>query len=360
MRILIVDDNQIALTLLSTALSQAGHQVDQAHNGDEALEWVRKGVHRLIISDWDMPMMDGLTLCRKVRAMSVSYIYFMLLTAHNSSNDIVEGLSAGADDFIVKPFKPAELLLRVRTGERLLSLETRDIAIFSMAKLAESRDKDTGRHLERVRCYSQMLARHLLNHSRYQDEIDDSFVRLIYETSPLHDIGKVGIPDRILLKPGRLTDEEFQVMQSHTLLGQETLDAALKKYPEAQFLRFARDILAYHHERFDGTGYPYGLVGNEIPLCARIVALADVYDALTSKRVYKPALSHQEAVLTIESASGSHFDPEIVRAFLEIAHEFDETRIELADDARKPMDLPVSPAVDAELSLSRLLMMSQS
>jgi putative two-component system response regulator len=331
MRILIVDDNDFALALLASALRRAGHEVDQAHNGDEAIEWVRRGVHRLIISDWDMPLMDGLTLCRKVRSMSTNYIYFMLLTAHDSSNDIVEGLSAGADDFIVKPFKPAELLLRVRTGERLLSLEMRDVTIFSMAKLAESRDKETGQHLERVRSYSRMLARQLMEHSPYRDQIDDAFVRLIHETSPLHDIGKVGIPDSILLKPGKLTPEEFEVMQTHTVLGQETLDAALDKYPDAQFLRFARDIVACHHERFDGTGYPNGLSGQDIPLCARIVAVADVYDALTSKRIYKPALTHEKATEMIASSSGSHFDPEIVRAFLAIAGEFEISQRELAD-----------------------------
>jgi putative two-component system response regulator len=275
--------------------------------------------------------MDGLTLCRKVRAMSVNYIYFMLLTAHDNTADIVEGLSVGADDFIVKPFRSAELLLRVRTGERLLSLETRDIAIFAMAKLAESRDKETGLHLERVRCYSQMLARQLMVDSAYRNQIDDGFVRLVYETSPLHDIGKVGIPDSILLKPGILTPEEFEVMKTHTLLGKDTLDAALEKYPEAQFLRFACDIVACHHERYDGHGYPHQLKGDEIPLCARVVAVADVYDALTSKRVYKEALSHEEARQTIASESGSHFDPEIVRAFLVVADEFAEISGNLAD-----------------------------
>ena len=332
MRILIVDDNDIALGLLETALRKAGHQVDQARNGDEALEWVRKGVHRLIISDWDMPLMDGLTLCRKVREMSVNSIYFMLLTAHQNTADIVEGLSVGADDFIVKPFRSAELLLRVRTGERLLSLETRDIAIFAMAKLAESRDKETGHHLERVRCYSQMLARQLMANSAYQDEIDEGFVRLMYETSPLHDIGKVGIPDSILLKPGKLTHEEFEIIKTPTLLGKETLVAALEKYPEAQFLRFACDIVACHHERYDGTGYPHQLKGDDIPLCARVVALADVYDALTSKRVYKDAISHEESKQIILSSSGSHFDPEIVRAFLAIADDFAAICREHADE----------------------------
>jgi putative two-component system response regulator len=283
--------------------------------------------------------MDGLALCRKVRAMASTYIYFIVLTAHDSTGDIVEGLSAGADDFITKPFKTSELLLRVRTGERLLSLETRDIAIFAMAKLADSRDKETGMHLERVRCYSQMLARWLMEHSAYKGQIDDGFVRLVYETSPLHDIGKVGIPDSILLKPGRLTPEEFEVMQTHTLIGEQTLTAALEKYPEAQFLRFACEIVACHHERWDGSGYPRGLAGEQIPLCARIVALADVYDALTSKRVYKAAMTHDEAKRIIAEGAGNHFDPEIVRSFLALAEEFAETRRHLADE---PQELSVA------------------
>ncbi len=357
MRILIVDDNDIALGLLEMALRKGGHRVDQARNGDEALEWMRKGVHRLIISDWDMPLMNGLTLCRKVRAMSVNYIYFIMLTAHHNTADIVEGLSSGADDFIVKPFRAAELLLRVRIGERLLSLETRDMAIFAMAKLAESRDKETGQHLERVRSYSQMLARQLMADSAFPDQIDDGFVRLIYETSPLHDIGKVGIPDSILLKPGKLTPEEFTVMKTHTLLGKETLEAALEKYPEAQFLRFACDIVAHHHERYDGTGYPDQLKGNDIPLCARVVAVADVYDALTTKRVYKDAMSHEQSRQIIAEGSGNHFDPQVVRAFLAIADDFAAVRRDHADGptVSLPPAICASPNVELQSILPRQL-----
>jgi putative two-component system response regulator len=151
MRVLIVDDSPIALSLLERALEKAGHQVDAVGSGEEALEWVRQGVHRLIISDWDMPRLDGPTLCEKVRKLSTSYVYFILLTSHRSSEHIVAGLSAGADDFIAKPFDPEELLLRVHAGERILSLESRDLVVFAMAQLAESRDRETGMHLERVR-----------------------------------------------------------------------------------------------------------------------------------------------------------------------------------------------------------------
>jgi len=217
---------------------------------------------------------------------------------------------------------PGELILRVKAGERLLGLETRDLLIFALAKLAESRDTDTGAHLERVRTYSRVIAEHLSHLPKYRDQINADFVRLIYLTSPLHDIGKVGIPDSVLLKPGVLTREEFEIMKTHTTRGAETLDAALHEYPAAGFLRMARDIAASHHERYDGTGYPEGLAGENIPLCGRIVALADVYDALTSKRVYKEAFSHDTARQIVIEARGTHFDPDVVDAFLAIEDKF--------------------------------------
>jgi putative two-component system response regulator len=179
----------------------------------------------------------------------------------------------------------------------------------------------------------------------FVERIDDRFAQLIYETSPLHDIGKVGIPDAILLKPGKLTSDEFAIMQTHTTLGAATLDAALEKFPDAQFLRFARDIVACHHERFDGSGYPRGLAGEEIPLCARILSVADVYDACSSNRVYRPAMSHDEVVKLIAAGSGTHFDPAIVAAFLEAADEFSIICSELADT-------PEAPAPSAALAVA--------
>jgi len=331
MRVLIVDDSPIALSLLERALATAGHQVDAAANGEEALQWVRQGVHRLIISDWDMPHLNGPALCEQVRKISAHYVYFILLTSHRKSEHIVAGLSAGADDFIVKPFDPQELLLRVSAGERILSLESRDMVVFAMAQLAESRDRETGKHLERVRTYARLLTRQLISTGKFAGCVDEQFAQLIYDTSPLHDIGKVGIPDAILLKPGPLTSAEQAIMQTHPELGAKTLDAALEKFPDAKFLRFARDIVACHHERFDGSGYPRGLAGEEIPLCARITAVADVYDACTSHRVYRSAMTHDEAIAIIAQGSGTHFDPAIVSAFLDQADEFARICRELAD-----------------------------
>jgi putative two-component system response regulator len=227
----------------------------------------------------------------------------------------VEGFAAGADDFITKPFNSAELISRLRVAERILALESRDLTIFALAKLAESRDSETGAHLERVQAYSQVLAGDLLRRGLEPDQVDANFVKLIGETSPLHDIGKVAIPDCVLLKPGRLSDEEFEIMKTHTTLGAQTLRAAAGKSPSAHFLRVASEIAESHHEQFNGTGYPHGLKGRVIPLAGRIVALADVYDALTTKRIYKPAFTHAIARSIIEKSAGAHFDPLLVEAF---------------------------------------------
>ncbi len=317
MQVLIVDDNPIALDLLGHALRRNGYEVIAVDSARSALEVLQQGTCQLMISDWEMPDMNGLELCRQVRAAGLmNYIYIIMLTARRDASDTIEGMSAGADDFIVKPFQPSELILRVRTGERLLGLETRDLLIFVLAKLAESRDNDTGAHLDRVRTFSRIIAEHLSRQPKYRGIINADFVRLIYLTSPLHDIGKVGVPDTVLLKPGPLTHEEFEMMKAHTTHGAATLDAALREFPAARYLRMARDIAASHHEWYDGTGYPYGLAADEIPLAGRIVALADVYDALTSKRVYKDVYSHEKAKNIIVQARGTHFDPDVVDAFL--------------------------------------------
>ncbi len=323
MRILIADDNEIALTVLEAALLAEGHQVEIARNGREALAILRQGACRMVISDWEMPEMNGLEFCRALRAADFpDYIYVILLTTRGGRSDIIEGLSAGADDFLVKPFDPDELRVRIRSGERILAREMFTLTLFALAKLAESRDPETGAHLERVRLYAQTLARQLTSDPRFASQVDGNFVRLIYLTAPLHDIGKVAIPDHVLLKPGALTPEEFDIMKTHAMRGAQTLDAALQEYPDATFLRMARDIAAHHHERYDGTGYPAGLKGQAIPLAARIVAIADVYDALITKRRYKDAFSHEKAKTIITQSAGTHFDPDLVAVFERISHEY--------------------------------------
>jgi len=331
MRILIVDDDEMSLSMLEHALQQAGHEVHAVRSGEEALCVLESGAARLVISDWEMPGMDGLQLCRAIRSGDYGgYIYTVLLTGRVGPQDTVVGLSAGADDFLTKPFNPAELAVRIRTGERILALETRDLAIFAMAKLAESRDPETGKHLDRVRNYSRILAQHIAGKPGF-DGVDPAYARLIYLTSPLHDIGKVAIPDCVLLKPGRLSDREFEIMKSHTTMGAQTLDAALEAHPEAHFLRMARDIAASHHERWDGAGYPNGLKQRDIPLSARIVAVADVYDALTSKRVYKNAFTHEVARSILVKDAGTHFDPDIVAAFQAREQDFIEVQKRFAE-----------------------------
>jgi putative two-component system response regulator len=333
MRILIVDDDEIALELLGEALSGAGYEVTAAHNGREALEILRTGLYRIVISDWEMPEMNGLELCRRIRERSfASYVYIILVTSRDGTDNVVQGLDAGADDFISKPFHPAELRVRVKSGVRLLSLESRNLTIFTLAKLAESRSPETGAHLERMREYCRILADRLSRKAKYRDQIDAEYVNLIYLTSPLHDIGKVGIPDSVLLKAGPLTDTEFEIMKSHVRIGADTLEAAGRLQPDAEFLRMAREIALTHHERFDGSGYPQGLVAEEIPLVGRIVALADVYDALTAKRVYKNAMTHDVAKSLIVDESGVHFDPNVVEAFLEAEQDFINVQRGFADE----------------------------
>jgi putative two-component system response regulator len=278
MRVLIVDDDPIAVELLKDTLLDSGHSVECASNGRAALDLIGRQEFEVVVSDWEMPELDGLGLCDAIRRSgSAGYVYVILLTSHNS------------------------------VAERVM---------------AESRDPETGAHLERVQSYCRVLAQQLSGMGKYAGEIEPDFVRLLYGTSPLHDIGKVGIPDSVLLKPGRLSDREFDIMKTHTSIGAETLDAALKRFPKTKFLRMARDIAASHHERFDGSGYPAKLVGEDIPLSGRIVALADVYDALTSKRVYKDAFAHEVARGIILKESGSHFDPAIVEAFVAVEQAF--------------------------------------
>jgi len=333
MKVLVVDDDEIALAVAQKVLKSEGHDVILAESGAEALEIIRHNEIRVVISDWNMPGMDGLELCRYLRkTTSIGYTYIIMVTSRTGKQDLITSLSAGVDDFISKPFEPAELLLRMHNAERVLSLETTSLTLFSLAKLAESKDTDTGNHLERIRSYCRLIAEKIIADPDTWGELNPRFPELLFKTSPLHDIGKVGIPDYVLLKPGSLNDAEWVVMKRHTEIGAETLNAVLKQYANADYLRMARDIAWAHHERWDGSGYPRGLKQEEIPLCARIVALADVYDALTMKRVYKAAMSHEIASGIIQEGSGSHFDPRLVQIFLSLEKEFVAVRASFNDD----------------------------
>ncbi len=340
MQILVAADDELSLADLSHTLRNEGYEVVFARDGQDCLNFLSRQTCRLVIVDEELPGMTGLELCRTIRQCDFgSYIYTLLLTNPGGNHDGAAGLSAGADESLPKPFHPAELAARLRAGRRIASLETRDMAIFALARMAESRDADTGHHLERVQCYSRALALQLAASPKYSAQIDEDFVRLIYLTSPLHDIGKVGIPDSVLLKPGRLSPEEFEVMKSHTLLGAATLDASLQQFPDTKFLTIARDIAATHHERWDGGGYPHKLAETDIPLCGRIVSLADVYDAVSSRRVYKDAFTHSVTRSIIVDSSGSHFDPDIVEAFLAVEDVFREIRLCFAPDESLDVNL---------------------
>ena len=245
----------------------------------------------------------------------------------------------------------AQMELR-RSADDLREAQTREVAIIALAKLAETRDRETGAHLERVQSYCEILAEQLVAMGQYTDEIDPVFIRTLHATSPLHDIGKVGIPDGVLLKCGRLTPSEFEIMKSHTTIGASTLDAALERFPGTKFLRMARDIAATHHERFDGTGYPNGLAGEQIPLCGRIVAVANVYDALSNKRTYKEAHSHAFAKGILLKEAGHHFDPVVIAAFemaeeaiMAVRHRFGNGAAEVYPDGKpRPLLLDHVPA----------------
>lgn len=229
---------------------------------------------------------------------------------------------------------------RVAVQEREL-LHARENTVFALMKLVEARDPSTGVHLERVRAYAKLIATHLGTTARYRDVINEKFIRGIYVAAPLHDIGKVGIADMILLKPARLTPDEIALMRRHVTMGGRTLRAIARHDAGNPFVEMAYELAMYHHEWWDGTGYPFGIAGTHIPLPARIVALADVYDALTSKRCYKPAYSHTDARANIVSETGTHFDPDVVEAFL--ARELDFVRIREAltgDHAIHSEDLP--------------------
>jgi putative two-component system response regulator len=323
MRILALDDDPDMLDAFETLLTGNGHSVERATSAEQALEIVRNGTIQVVLCDQLMPGMSGLDFCRAIRSERLPcYVYCIMVSALGGQEDRIAALTAGADDFLAKPFDARELLERIHVASRLLTMSFHDVTVFALAKLAESRDPDTGAHLERVQHYCRSLALELATLEKYQDVIDDEFVALLFQTSPLHDIGKVGVPDRILLKPGKLTSEEFEVMKTHTTIGAQTLQAALNRFPSAMFLQMARDIAASHHERFDGTGYPQGLAGEQIPLAARIVAVADVYDALTSKRIYKKAEDHSRARSGILQGRGTQFDPDVVDAFERLQLEF--------------------------------------
>jgi len=369
-RILIVDDEPSNRLILEDLLVEH-YAVQALANGREALDYLTAGpAVALILLDVMMPVMDGFEACRRIKAdPRLRDIPLLFLTSLESAADEAHGLSLGAEDFIHKPFASSVVLARVRNHlelalarrrlrdrnvdlEHLVEERTRDLlrekqqtiaaqgaTITALCTLAEVRDNETGNHLRRTQNYIRALAENLRDHPHYAAQLSDDVIQLLIKSAPLHDIGKVAIPDAILQKPGKLTAEEWVVMKRHAAYGRDALARAESELGEsADFLRYAREIAYGHHEKWDGSGYPQGLAGEATPLSARLMAVADVYDALISKRVYKPAFPHDQAISMIFAGRGTHFDPAIADALIEVAGEFlaiatsyrDETAEDLA------------------------------
>ena len=341
--ILVVDDTPDNLTLVSNLLKN-DYRVRVAINGEKALRIAFSGIPPdLVLLDVMMPGMDGYEVCKQLQTnASTAHVPIIFLTAKSEVEDERKGLLLGASDYITKPISPPILEARVKThlavkkysdflADKATYLESevarrtreltaiQDVTIQAMASLAETRDTDTGNHIRRTQFYVKALTQQLRQHPRFSAYLTDSTIDLLFRSAPLHDIGKVGIPDRILLKPGRFDAAEFEIMKTHTTLGRNAIQALHLK---VEFLALAKEIAYSHQEKWDGSGYPEGLSGDAIPVSARLMAVADVYDALISRRIYKPGMPHASAVAIIMEGKGTHFDPDMVDAFIVIQDEF--------------------------------------
>ncbi|WP_291995168.1 two-component system response regulator [Candidatus Accumulibacter sp. ACC003] len=345
--ILVVDDEPDNRSLLVALLGKS-YRVALAGNGEECLRIAASAAPPdLILLDVLMPDIDGYEVCRRLQdEPKTRTIPVIFLTARSSPEDEQRGLALGAVDYVGKPISPAILLARVATqlslkasidqlrnqnallvaevARRTSELEAlQEVTILAMASLAEARDSETGKHLLRTQRYVKALAEKLRPHPRFSTFLTDDKIRLLFRSAPLHDIGKVGIPDRILLKPGRYEPHELAIMKNHTLLGRDAIQLAEDWLGgRAEFLTIAKEIALYHQEKWDGSGYPESLTGDSIPVSARLMAIADVYDALISRRVYKEQMPHEQAAQIIIDGRGRHFDPDMVDAFVEIQDEF--------------------------------------
>jgi putative two-component system response regulator len=332
--------------------SGARYELFLKENGLEAVEAVDVIKPDIILLDVEMPVMDGITACGKIKENPGSgFIPILVVTSLKDQETITKIFKAGANDYVNKPFNTEELIARVSANARIKRMvseqkrlesklmeankdldrkvkertrtieETQEALLIGLAKLAEYRDPETGAHIERTRALCMALAISASMDERFSEQVTSDFIGNLYRSAPLHDIGKVGTPDNILNKPGKLTKEEFEEMKTHSAGGGKAIEEAEKSLKGRSFLETARKIAFHHHEKWDGSGYPSGLAGEEIPLEARIMAIADVYDALVNKRVYKPPFSHEEAVAVIRAESGKQLDPRLVEIFFNIEKE---------------------------------------
>ena len=354
--VLVVDDTPDNLVLVSELLGEH-YRVKVANSGARALKAAQTDpVPDLVLLDIMMPEMDGYEVCHQLKAAAATrYIPIIFLTARADRDDERLGLELGAVDYITKPMSPPIVLARVQTHlalkatadflrdksaylEREVALRTlevqalQDVTIMAMASLAETRDDETGNHIRRTQLYVKALAERLRTHPRFEAVLNPQMIDLLYKSAPLHDIGKIGVPDHILLKPGKLTDNEFEVVKEHTLLGRKAIEGAERRLGmRVRFLNVAKDMACCHHERWDGTGYPLCLAGDAIPVPGRLMALADVYDAIISRRIYKSASTHEQACSAIVKGRGTQFDPDVVDAFIDIAEEFRDIALKYPD-----------------------------
>lgn len=345
--VLIVDDTVTNVDILVETLGD-DYDVRVAMDGESALEAVQAELPDLILLDIMMPGMSGYAVCERLKATEYSRaVPIIFISAMGEAESEAKGLALGAVDYISKPFNPQLVKARIKNQlelklyrdhlEQLVKERTREVEltqavmIESMATLAEYRDPETGGHVKRTQNYVKALAKQLQDHPAFRAELDDETIELLYISAPLHDVGKVGVPDHILRKEGPLTDAEYAEMKKHPEYGANALRISEQKLGESHFLRCAIEIALTHHERWDGAGYPNGLRKQEIPLAGRLMALADVYDALISKRTYKPPLPHEQAVHYIVEQKGGHFDPEVVEAFIALMETFRNIALTYAD-----------------------------
>ncbi|MBQ2645160.1 HD domain-containing protein [bacterium] len=345
-KILIIGNNKTDLKFLNIILNNYGHETFILYSCENAIKKVAEIMPDIVIIDAETDNYQGFDICKKIRQDKKFHHIPVILICDTTDGDMtITGFECGATDYISKPINEEEVKIRIDnrldvikthlkaqakneefTNEMQNLLKTIDYpqmeTILALANLAQSRDDNTGKHLERMQKYTYVLAKEMQKEQKYADKITTKFLAELAAAAPLHDIGKIGIPEKILLKPGKLNEQEFEVIKTHTLIGDETLDNVLNTFGKSSFIEIGKKIARYHHERPDGTGYPDKLKDDEIPLEACIMAIADVYDALRTKKTYKPAISHEKAIEIIKNGKGTQFLPEAVDAFLNIEKTF--------------------------------------
>ena len=368
--ILVVDDQVQNIELLEAHLVPHGYEIIRAVNGEDALDKLSGNQIDLILLDIMMPGMDGFEVTRRVRQSKKNHLLpVILVTALWETEDRIKGIEAGCDDFISKPIDKLELLARIRSllkvkdyndlmlnyrtelesevtartaqlNQALLRLKTTSLdTIYRLSMASEYKDEDTGAHIKRMSRYSAAVARRM--------GLDENIIETILYAAPMHDLGKIGIPDQILMKPGKLDLAEWKIMKMHTVIGAKILQGS-----DAEFIKLGESIALSHHEKWDGSGYPNGDKGLEIPIAGRIVAIADVFDALTSKRPYKEPFSIEKSLAIVKEERGTHFDPNVVDAFFDIQDEILNIKKQYSEDNQKIIEFPNMEALLIQYSLS--------